>query len=168
VQASILKRLPDLQRELGVSRLFSTHSTAVVGTIADGVAMMRAGRVVEQGACADVLQRPVDDHTRTLLAAVPQSCARVARAGLSGSGAQPGPAAPPKCCRMARWRVHRATVVCCDRTETAAARRALAAVPASGGSPVAAETNRVCCSFPTAGSVGSRDETLASARHIAA
>lgn len=168
MQAPIRKRPSDLQRDLGLSRLFITHSTAVVGTIADVVAMMRAGRVVDQAACADVLQRPVDDHTRTLLAAVLRLCARVARAGLSGGGAQPGPAAPPKCCRMARWRVHRATVVCCDRTETAAARRALAAVPVSGGSPVAAETNRVCCSFPTAGSVGSRDETLASARHIAA
>ena len=72
MQAPIRKRPPDLQRELGVSRLFITHSIAVVGTIADVVAMMRAGRVVEQGACADVLQRPVDDYTRALLAAVPR------------------------------------------------------------------------------------------------
>ena len=72
MQAPIRKRPSDLQRDLGLSRLFITHSTAVVGTIADVVAMMRAGRVVDQAACADVLQRPVDDHTRTLLAAVPR------------------------------------------------------------------------------------------------
>ena len=77
VQANILKLLRDLRREQGVSDLFITHNIAVVEYIADHVAVMRAGRIVEQGACADVLQRPVDDYTRTLLAAVP----RLSRAG---------------------------------------------------------------------------------------
>ena len=72
VQAQILNLLRDLQRELGVSYLFITHNIAVVEYIADTVAVMRAGRIVEQGPCADVLQRPVDDYTRTLLAAVPR------------------------------------------------------------------------------------------------
>ena len=72
VQAQILNLLRELQRELGVSYLFITHNIAVVEYIADVVAVMRAGRIVEQGACADVLQRPVDDYTRALLAAVPR------------------------------------------------------------------------------------------------
>ena len=72
VQAQILNLLRDLQRELGVSYLFITHNIAVVAYIADRVAVMRAGRIVEQGDCADVLNRPQDDYTRTLLAAVPQ------------------------------------------------------------------------------------------------
>jgi peptide/nickel transport system ATP-binding protein len=72
VQAQILNLLRELQRELGVSFLFITHNIAVVEYIADAVAVMRAGRIVEQGACADVLYRPVDDYTRTLLAAVPR------------------------------------------------------------------------------------------------
>jgi peptide/nickel transport system ATP-binding protein len=72
VQAQILNLLRELQRELGVSYLFITHNIAVVAYIADFVAVMRAGRIVEQGACADVLQRPVDDYTRALLAAVPR------------------------------------------------------------------------------------------------
>ena len=72
VQAQILNLLRALQRELGVSYLFITHNIAVVEYIADSVAVMRAGRIVEQGAAADVLSRPQHDYTRALLAAVPR------------------------------------------------------------------------------------------------
>jgi peptide/nickel transport system ATP-binding protein len=72
VLAQSLNLQRDLPREQGISDLFITHNIAVVEYIADQVAVMRAGRIVEQGACADVLQRPVDDDTRTLLAAVPR------------------------------------------------------------------------------------------------
>jgi len=76
VQAQILNLLRELQRELGVSFLFITHNIAVVEYIADRVAVMRAGSIVEQGACADVLNRPQDPYTRTLLAAVPRMAGR--------------------------------------------------------------------------------------------
>ncbi len=72
VQAQILNLLRDLQRELGVSYLFITHNIAVVEYIADRVAVMRGGMIVEQGACADVLLRPQHDYTRALLASVPR------------------------------------------------------------------------------------------------
>jgi peptide/nickel transport system ATP-binding protein len=72
VQAQILNLLRDLQRELGVSYLFITHNIGVVEYIADRVAVMHAGRIEEQGVCADVLARPTRDYTRTLLAAVPR------------------------------------------------------------------------------------------------
>jgi len=72
VQAQILNLLRELQRELGVSYLFITHNIGVVEYIADFVAVMRAGRIEEQGACAEVLARPTRDYTRTLLAAVPR------------------------------------------------------------------------------------------------
>ena len=72
VQAQILNLLRELQQGLGVSYLFITHNIAVVEYIADSVAVMRAGCIVEQGLCSDVLTRPQDDYTRALLAAVPR------------------------------------------------------------------------------------------------
>ena len=77
MQAQILNLLRDLQRELGVSYLFITHNIGVVEYIADRVAVMQAGRIVEQGPCADVLAMPKQDYTRTLLAAVPRLAAPV-------------------------------------------------------------------------------------------
>ena len=72
VQAQILNLLRELQRELGVSYLFITHNIGVVEYIADRVAVMRAGKIEEQGLTAEVLARPTRDYTRTLLAAVPR------------------------------------------------------------------------------------------------
>ena len=72
VQAQILNLLRDLQAELGVSFLFITHNIAVVEYIADRVAVMKAGAIVEQGTADEVLRRPQQDYTRTLLAAVPR------------------------------------------------------------------------------------------------
>jgi peptide/nickel transport system ATP-binding protein len=75
VQAQILNLLRDLQRELGVSYLFITHNIGVVEYIADRIAVMRAGRIEEQGDCALVLGAPTREYTRTLLAAVPRLAA---------------------------------------------------------------------------------------------
>ncbi|MBW8757844.1 MAG: ABC transporter ATP-binding protein [Burkholderiales bacterium] len=72
VQAQILNLLHDLQQELGVSYLFITHNIGVVEYIADRVAVMRAGRIVEQGDSASVLERPSQDYTRALIDAVPR------------------------------------------------------------------------------------------------
>jgi peptide/nickel transport system ATP-binding protein len=72
VQAQILNLLRELQRELGVSYLFITHNIGVVEYIADEVAVMQSGRIVEYGTAAEVLARPQHVYTRTLLAAVPR------------------------------------------------------------------------------------------------
>jgi peptide/nickel transport system ATP-binding protein len=72
VQAQILNLLEQLQRELGLSYLFITHNIGVVEYIADEVAVMRGGRIVEQGDGDTVLNRPQHEYTRTLLAAVPR------------------------------------------------------------------------------------------------
>ena len=72
VQAQILNLLAELQRELGVAYLFITHNIGVVEYIADQVAVMQGGRIVEQGRAEDMLQRPQHAYTQTLLAAVPR------------------------------------------------------------------------------------------------
>ena len=77
VQAQILNLLHDLQRELGVSYLFITHNIGVVEYIADRVAVMRAGRIIEQGDCATVLEHPQERYTRDLIDAVPRLGATV-------------------------------------------------------------------------------------------
>jgi peptide/nickel transport system ATP-binding protein len=71
VQAQILNLLRELQRELGVSYLFITHNIGMADAIADRVAVMRAGKIVEQGACQLVLRTPGQAYTRELLSAVP-------------------------------------------------------------------------------------------------
>jgi peptide/nickel transport system ATP-binding protein len=72
VQAQILNLLRELQAELGMSYLFITHNIGVVEYIADEVAVMRAGRFVEEGPAAQVLEHPRHEYTQTLLAAVPR------------------------------------------------------------------------------------------------
>jgi peptide/nickel transport system ATP-binding protein len=71
VQAQILALLGDLQRRHGLAMLFISHDLAVVGQVASRVAVMRAGKVVETGACVRLLTSPQHPYTRRLLAAVP-------------------------------------------------------------------------------------------------
>ena len=72
VQAQILNLLRELQRELGLAYLFITHNIGVVEYIADDVAVMQAGKIVEAGPSEALLSHPAQTYTRTLLAAVPR------------------------------------------------------------------------------------------------
>ena len=79
VQAEILGLMQELKRQRGMSLFFITHDFGVVAQIADRVAVMREGRIVETGALEDVLRRPAHEYTRQLLAAVPENLARTSR-----------------------------------------------------------------------------------------
>jgi peptide/nickel transport system ATP-binding protein len=72
VQAQILNLLRELQDHLGVSYLFVTHNIGVVAYLADKVAVMQAGEMVEMGEASQVLNRPLASYTKTLLSSVPQ------------------------------------------------------------------------------------------------
>jgi peptide/nickel transport system ATP-binding protein len=70
-QAQILRLLKELQDRHGTAILFITHDFGVVAEIADRVAVMRQGRLVEQGQARDILARPQHAYTRSLVGAVP-------------------------------------------------------------------------------------------------
>jgi oligopeptide transport system ATP-binding protein len=71
VQAQILNRLVDLQRERRIAYLLITHNVAAVRYVADRVAVMYLGQLVEFGTVASVLEHPVHPYTKALIAAVP-------------------------------------------------------------------------------------------------
>ncbi len=71
IQAQILNLLKDLKRDLGLTYLFISHNLAVVNYMADRVAVMYAGRIVEIGPCEIIMRNPMHPYTRRLIAAVP-------------------------------------------------------------------------------------------------
>jgi microcin C transport system ATP-binding protein len=72
IQAQLLKLLTELRDKLGMALLLITHDLGVVRKMADRVLVMNAGRVVEQGATADVFDNPQDPYTKHLLGAEPK------------------------------------------------------------------------------------------------
>ena len=79
-QKQILTLIRDLQRDHGTAVLFITHDMGVVAEIADRVAVMRHGRLVETGTLDGILRTPAMEYTRNLLSAVPSLVPRAPRA----------------------------------------------------------------------------------------
>jgi peptide/nickel transport system permease protein len=104
VQAQILDLLADLRRDTGAALIFITHSLAVVAEIADRVAVMYAGQVVETGTVAEVFANPRHPYTAALLAASPEAAGP--SAGIPGSvpalhDLPPGCRFAPRCAHAA-------------------------------------------------------------------
>jgi peptide/nickel transport system ATP-binding protein len=81
VQAAVVELLRRLQREHGLAMIFITHNIALIRSIAQQVAVMHRGRIVEMGAVADVLDRPRAEYTRQLLDDVPKFSAAMTSSG---------------------------------------------------------------------------------------
>ncbi|MCB1088118.1 MAG: ABC transporter ATP-binding protein [Verrucomicrobiae bacterium] len=72
IQSQILNLLRELRRDLGLTMIFISHDLAVVRYIADRIAVMQAGKIVETGEADQVFHSPEAEYTRTLLAAIPR------------------------------------------------------------------------------------------------
>jgi peptide/nickel transport system ATP-binding protein len=71
VQAKVLELMRTLQRERGLSMLFTSHDLAVVGQMASRVSVMRSGQILESGPSQQLLTQPIHPYTKSLLGAVP-------------------------------------------------------------------------------------------------
>jgi len=72
IQAQILDLLRDLKQRLGMAILLITHNLGIVGDMADRVAVMYAGQIVELSPAKELLRRPLHPYTKALLASVPK------------------------------------------------------------------------------------------------
>lgn len=98
IQAQILNLLSDLQSELGLAYLFITHDLGVVRYLADRVAVMYLGRIVEAGLTERIFNDPKHPYTRALLAAAPSVDPDVRGAAPPVGGDVPSPSDPPPGC----------------------------------------------------------------------
>jgi oligopeptide/dipeptide ABC transporter ATP-binding protein len=99
VQAQVINLLMDLRRAYNLSYLFISHDLSVVNTIADRVAVMYLGRIMETGTTGDIIRRPMHPYTKALIAAVPTPGVHKSKK-LVLEGETPSPSAPPPGCRF--------------------------------------------------------------------
>ncbi|CAH1647975.1 MULTISPECIES: oligopeptide/dipeptide ABC transporter ATP-binding protein [unclassified Chelatococcus] len=119
VAAQVINLLQDLQQHFGMGYLFISHDLKVVRQIADEVAVMYLGRIVEQGAPDDLFHTPAHPYTEALVSAVP-TVGRRDRQRIVLKGDPPNPVDRPAGCAF-HPRCPRATAVC--RSETPPLRR---------------------------------------------
>jgi oligopeptide transport system ATP-binding protein len=115
IQAQVINLLQDLQRDAHVAYVFISHDLAVMQQVADRIAVMYLGKIVEIGASEEISSNPSHPYTQALLAAVP-SAARATKTPegrLRLRGEPPDPTDPPSGCRF-RTRCWKAQAVCAE------------------------------------------------------
>ena len=100
IRSQVLNLLRDLQRRLGLAYLFISHDLAVVKHMAQRVAVMYLGRIVEIGAAEDLFSQPRHPYTRALLSAIPVPKPRAKRERMVLAGELPSLLAPPAGCHF--------------------------------------------------------------------
>ena len=116
IQAQILNLLMDLQERFHLTYLFISHDLSVVANIADRIAVMYLGRIVEAGNTGDIIANPLHPYTRALISAVPvPGKSRQARIVLKGE--IPSASVPPPGCRF-HPRCPEAMAVCREKDPT--------------------------------------------------
>lgn len=101
IQAQILNLLKDLQEDMGLTYMFITHDLAVVNHIADEIAVMYLGQIVEKAPCQELFDQPMHPYTNALIDAIPLPEIRPRRHNLL-KGELSSPVDPPDACRFAR------------------------------------------------------------------
>jgi peptide/nickel transport system ATP-binding protein/oligopeptide transport system ATP-binding protein len=100
IRAQILNLLKDLQARLGLAYIFISHDLGVVKHIADRVAVMYLGRIVETGPAEQVFADPRHPYTRALLSAIPVASPQARRERRILQGDVPSPISPPPGCHL--------------------------------------------------------------------
>ncbi|MDQ6640344.1 MAG: ATP-binding cassette domain-containing protein [Pseudomonadota bacterium] len=100
IKAQILELLAELKRDLGLTYLFISHDIATLGYLADRIAVMYLGEIVETGPARDVMRTPRHPYTQALMSAVPQVHAAARRQRIILLGEPPSAIAPPAGCKF--------------------------------------------------------------------
>ena len=138
VQAQVLNLLNDLQQNLGISYLFISHDLSVVRHVADRVAVMYLGRIIENGPTEAVFDRPNHPYTAALMSAAPKLDSAHRQERILLKGEVPSPLNPPSGCRF-RTRCWKATDICATTAPPAAVDPADAAHAAECHHPLLSE-----------------------------